>query len=154
MKMILEKENFLKNNIRDLIVINPLASIRGIQKNIKERTGHSISDKYVSKLMYKIRKKAIVESDRKELNERLSEVRERYRVLFENLMRTIYWNWESLEMCGIQKPNEKQRQSAIRLLAQMELALFRMELDVGVFENRQFLINKIPEQKILITELN
>lgn len=150
MKMILEKENFLKNNIRDLIAVNPLASIRGIQKNIKERTGHSISDKYVSKLIYQIRKKAIIESDRKELNERLSEVRERYRILSKNLLATIYWNWESLELHGIQRPKEKDRQSAIKLLAQMELALFKMELDVGTFENSQSSIKELLQQGSII----
>ncbi|HEY4513070.1 MAG TPA: hypothetical protein VJH06_00970 [Candidatus Paceibacterota bacterium] len=137
MKILEEKEEYILNTIRDNIALNPMVSIRGMQKAIEKRTGRSISDKYVSKLMHKIRVRAIVQSDRKKLNVRLAEVREKYRVLSENLMRTIYWDPKSRELCGIQKPTEKERQAAIKLLAQLELALLRTELDMGLFENRQ-----------------
>jgi len=125
-----------------------------MQKVVQERAGHSIGDKYVSRLMQKMRKRAVVESDRKKLNERFAEVRENYRVLSENLVRTIYWNWESLNVCGIQKPSEKERQSAIRLLAQMQLALFKTELDIGMFEDRQLAISEMLKQGMLPTELH
>jgi PAS domain-containing protein len=154
MKILEEKEKFIYQIIRDSIALNPLVSIRGLQEAFEKRTGRSISDKYVSKLRDKMRTRSIVESDRKKLNERLAEVRERYRVLSENLLRTIYWNWESLKICGIQQPNEKQRQSAIKLLAQMELALLRLELDMGVFENRQLAISEMLKQGTLPTELH
>jgi len=154
MKILREKEEYLFRIIRDHLALNPLASIRGMQKMVQETTGHSISDKYVSRLMQKMRRRAVVESDRKKLNESFAEVREKYRVLSENLMRTIYWNWESLNVYGIQKPKEKERQSAIRLLAQMQLALFKTELDIGMFEDRQLAISEMLKQGMLPTELH
>ncbi len=150
MKILEHKEEFIVWRIRDAIALDPLVSMRKLQKVIKENTGRSISDKYLSKLMKKIRTKTIVESDRKQLNERLAEVRERYRVLSENLMRTIYWDWTSMQKCGIQKPKEKERQSAIKLLAQMELALLKAELDVGAFEDQQLSIRNIRARNILV----
>lgn len=154
MKILQEKEEYLLRIIRDHLALNPLASIRGMQKVVQEMTGHSISDKYVSRLMQKMRRRAVIESDRKKLNESFAEVREKYRVLSENLMRTIYWNWESLSIHGIQKPKEKERQSAIRLLAQMQLALFKTELNMGMFENRQLAMNEMLKQGMLPTELH
>jgi hypothetical protein len=154
MKILEEKEKFIYQTIRDSIALNPLVSIRGLQEGFQKRTGHTISDKYVSKLRDKMRRRAIVESDRKQLNERLSEVREKYRVLAENLWRTIYWDWESLKICGIQKPTEKERQNAIELLAKMELALLKTEFEVGVFENRQLAISEMLKQGMLPMELH
>ncbi|KKR61606.1 hypothetical protein A2643_02910 [Candidatus Nomurabacteria bacterium RIFCSPHIGHO2_01_FULL_39_220] len=154
MKILAEKEAYILRIIRDQLALNPLSSVRGVQQMVEEQIGRSISDKYVSKLMHKVRKRAVVESDRKKLNERFSEVRERYRVLSENLLRTIYWNWESFEQIGVQKPTEKERQSAIRLLAQIELALFRTELDIGMFEDRQLAISEMLKQGMLPTELH
>ncbi len=147
MKIILEKENFLKSHIRDIIAINPLVSIRKMQELVEKNTKHAISGKYVMKLMEKIRREAVVQSDRKRLNVRLAEVRERYRVLSENLIRTIYWDWESLELYGIQKPKEKDRQSAIKLLAQMELGLLKAELAIGMFENQQQIVRTVTALK-------
>lgn len=154
MKMLQQKEEHIIKIIRTSIALNPLVSIRGMQKAVEEKIGRSISDKYVSKLMHKIRRKAVVESDRTKLNERVAEVRELYNVLSENLIRTIYWNWESLELCGIDKPNEKERQSAIKSLAQMKLALLRIELDTGMFENKQLAISEMLQQGTLPSELH
>ena len=54
----------------------------------------------------------------------------------------------------MKKPTEKERQSAIRLLAQIELALFRTELDIGMFEDRQLAISEMLKQGMLPTELH
>jgi len=137
MKILEQKEKHIMKKIRDSIALNPLISIRKLQDAVEEKTGRSISDKYLTKLVHKIRIRAVIESDRKKLNESLAQVRERYRVLSENLLRTIYWNYESLELCGISKPKEKERQSAIRLLAQMDLALLKTELEVGAFQKQE-----------------
>jgi len=154
MKILAEKEAYILRIIRDHLALNPLSSVRGMQQVVEDALGRSMSDKYISKLMHKVRKRTVVESDRKKLNERFSEVKERYRVLSENLLRTIYWNWESLEQIGVQKPTEKERQSAIKLLAQMELALFKTELDIGIFENRQLAISEMLKNGTLPTELH
>lgn len=154
MKMLPEKEEILKTTIRNVIALNPLVSIRKMQELVEHNTGHSISDKYLSRLMQKIRRKAIIESDRKKISERLSEVREKYRVLMEDLARTIYWKPEFLNQYGTQAPSNKERIMAMKLLAQMELALFKVELDVGTFENRQLAVSEMLQQGILPAELH
>ncbi len=149
MKVLSEKEEFLKNTIRDIIAINPLTSIRRMQELVEQRTQRPISDKYVSKLMRKIRRGAIVQSDRTKLNERLAEVRERYRVLILDLNKMIYWRNEH----GIKRPTTRERLSAIRLVAQLDLALFKAELDAGMYEDRRGAIEEMLKQGLLPTEL-
>lgn len=153
MKILPEKEEFLRSTIRDAIAANPLVTIRGMQEIVEYNTGRPISDKYVVRLMHKIRRRAVIQSDRKKMNERLAEVRERYRLLMDDLMRTIYWKPEFLEMYALQPPSFKERLAAMKLLAQMELALFRAELDAGMFEDRQAAIDEMLRQGVLPTEL-
>lgn len=151
MKVILEKEEFLQNTIRNAIAVNPLVSIRRMQEIVKQNTGHSISDKYTTKLMKKIRRRAVIQSDRKLMNERLSEVRERFRVITDDLFRTIYWRPEFFIDYGLVNPSPKERLAAMKLLGQLELALFRAEVDTGVFENRQIIVHEMFNKRVLLS---
>lgn len=153
MKMLQEKEDFLKNTIRNAIAVNPLVSIRRMQEIVESNTGRSISDKYVSKLMRKIRRQAVIQSDRKQMNERLAEIRERFRVLTDDLFRTIYWKPDFIKQYGLSYPSQKERFVAMKLLAQLDLALFHAELDAGMFEDRQKAIGDMLQQGMLPNEL-
>jgi hypothetical protein len=154
MKMLPEKEEFLKITIRNTLALNPLVSIRKMQELVEHNTGHLMSDKYLARLMQRIRRQAVVESDKKKINERFSEVRERYRVLMEDLSRTIYWKPDFLNQYGIQAPSYKEKIIAIKLLAQLDLALFKTEIDIGVFENKQLIMNEMLQQGVLPYELH
>ena len=143
----------MRNMIRDCMAVNPMVSIRGMQRIVEKNTGRSISDKYTSKLMHKIRRRAVIQSDRKKMNERLAEVRERYRVLVQDLSRIIYWEREYLKDYGLRSPKLNERLAAMKLQAQLELALFKAELDAGMFENKQMAINEMLQQGVLPTEL-
>ena len=134
--MILEKEDFLKSAIRDIVAVNPLVSIRGIQGLVENNTGYPISKNYASKLIGKVRKQAIVESDRKKTNERLAEVRERFRVLTQYLSRVQYWKPEYQRDYGMPEPTFKEILAAIKLNSQLELALLKAESIIGLFENK------------------
>lgn len=152
MKVIPEKEEFLRMTIRNAIALNPLVSIRRMQEIVKHNIGRSISDKYTAKLMRKTRQGAIVQSDRKMMNERLAEVRERYRMLINSLTKIAFWNYDFVGE-GIQCPKFNEQFSAMRLIGQLEIALFRAELDVGMFENKRAIIDKMLEQGVLPNEL-
>ena len=146
--MLEEKEEMLKKTIRNAMAINPFISIRGTQALVEQNTGRSISDKYVSRLMQKIRKQAVIQSDRKQMNERLAEVRERFRLLTEYLYRIVYWKWEYLKDYGVEMPKYKDKLAAMKLLAQLELALFRAELQAGAFEDQKGTMVEMREQMI------
>jgi len=151
MKMLEEKEEMLKKTIRNAMAVNPFISIRGTQALVEHNTGRSISDKYVSRLMQKIRKQAVIQSDRKQMNERLAEVRERFRILTEYLYRIVYWKYEYLKDYGVEMPKYKDKLAAMKLLAQLELALFRAELQAGAFEDQKGAMIEMREQVVGIS---
>jgi hypothetical protein len=137
MKIIQEKENYLKTHIRDILAINPLVTIRSMQTMMEKRTGHSIGDKYLSKLMQKIRREAIIRSDVKRIDERLTEVRERNRVHIEHLERVVYWSPEYRRQYGIHEPQLREKLAAIKLVSYLDIALLKAELMLGLFENKK-----------------
>ena len=149
MKIVKEKEEFLNLSIRNAIAVNPLVSIREMQKIVSHNLGRSISDKYLASLMQKMRRRAIIQSDQKQVNERLMEVRERYRVLSERLNRIIFWQPFFWAEHGLKRPTLKEQISASKLLAQMDLALFRAELESGAFDDKQAMANQISCNNVL-----
>ncbi len=151
--MLPEHEERIKGTVRNIIAVDPLVSIRKVQRIYEEKTGKSISDKYVSKIMHKVRRQAVVESDRKKINERLAEVRETFRVMREDLTRYIYWKHEYQGIYGIQRPSLKDRMAAMKLLGHLELSLLRAERDCGIFEDKRGAVENMLEQGVLPTEL-
>lgn len=153
MKVLPQQEEYLRNTIRDCMAVNPLVSVRKMQELVKKNTGRSISDKYLAKLMCKIRRQAIIQSDRKQMNERLSEVRERFRMLTDDLFRVVYWRPEFIKQYGLVCPTYKEKLAAIRLIAQLEIALFKTEVDTGAFESRQASVGGVLRQEVSQTGL-
>lgn len=153
MKVAAHKEDILKGQVRDIIAINPLVSIRRMQELVENNTGRKLSDKYTAKLMYKVRREAVVQSDRKKLNDRLAEVRERHRVLIRDLSRSIYWKPEYLLEHGIQQPSFKEQLAAMKLQAHLEVSLFKAEIAAGMFEDRRTAIEDMLKEGILPTEI-
>lgn len=147
--MILEKEEFLKNTIRNIVGINPFVSIRKMQELVEKDTGYPISKNYTAKLVRKTRQRVIVESDRKQMNERLSEVREKHRIFMEYLSRVLYWKVQYYRDFGIQEPTLKEKMMAMRLHADLERSLFKTEVTMGAFEktsNQSQLPTEMKEQ--------
>jgi len=111
-----------------------MVPIRRMQEIVEKNTGRSICDKYAAKLMHKVRRQAVVESDRSQINIRLPEMKERFCMSSEQLLRTIYWKREFLHDYGIKMPDWRERNAAIKLLAQLDIALLKTEMMAGVFE--------------------
>lgn len=153
MKIPPEKEELLKNTVRNGMALSPLISIRKMQALVEHNLGRPISDKYVAKLMYKVRRQVVIQSDRKQLNERLAEVRDRHRAMMERLVQVAFWKYDFLKESNIQRPSIKEQIAAMKALSQMEQSLFRTELYTGAFESRRITINEILELEMLPPEL-
>ena len=154
MKMLPAQEQTLKNAIRNLIALDPLISIRSLQNQMLRQTGHSISDKYLNKLVHKVRRQVVIESDRKRLQERFGEVKERFRVMMDRLWLIVFYRFPESMKSGIQPPTNKEITEATKTLAQMELALMRMEIDVGLYEDRRNAIEEMLREGLLPAELH
>jgi hypothetical protein len=134
MKILPENEELLRKAVRNAIAINPTVSIRRMQKIVEKNVGRAISDKYASKLMHKVKRQAIIESDRSQINVRLAEMKDRFRMSSEQLLRVIYWKREFQLDFGIKQPEWRERNAAIKLLVQLDIALLKAEMMAGVFE--------------------
>ncbi len=134
MKIQQEKREILKTLVRDIIAYDPLISIRRAQEIIESRE-YTIGNKFLSRLMTEVRQEARVYSDSKEIGSRLTEVRERFRLLIKQLGRIAYWDVEIGMTYKISEPTNAERYRAIKLIGQLELSLLRTEFALGLFGN-------------------
>lgn len=153
MKVLHQQEEYLRENVRDALALDPLITIRRLQKIIEHNTGRTISDKYLMRLLGKVRRQIIFESDRKKVSARIAEVRERYATLQKHLYHIIYWMPQYRPKYGIREPKVSERINAIRTVAQMDLELLKAELDVGAYENRQAALTEMLREGLLPQEL-
>jgi hypothetical protein len=154
MKIVPQQEAYLRETIRDALALDPLITIRRLQKIVERTTRHSISDKYLMRLLQKVRREIVIQSDRKQVSVRLTEVRERYATLQKQLYRIIYWTPENFPKYGIRRPKASERINAARTVAQMDLALLKAELDVGAFEDRRAALAEMLREGLLPQELH
>ena len=150
MKIQQEKREILKTLVRDIIAYDPLISIRRAQEIMKDRE-YSIGNKFLSRLMTEVRQEARVYSDGKEIGDRLTEVRERFRLLIKQLSRIAYWDVEIGMTYKISEPKHAERYRAIKLIGQLELSLLRTEFALGLFGNMK--VKKVELSKSQTTTL-
>lgn len=151
MKIQKEKREILKTLVRDIIAYDPLISIRRAQKIIESREEYTIGNKFLSRLMTEVRQEARIHSDNKEIGNRLTEVRERFRLLIKQLGRIAYWDVEIGMTYKISEPTIAERYRAIKLIGQLELSLLRAEFALGLFGNMK--VNKVELSKSQTTTL-
>lgn len=137
MKIQKEKRELLKTAVRDIIAQEPLISIRKAQEVVERRTEYSIGDKFLSRLMGEVRQEVRGYSDNKELGDRLTEVRERFRLLIKQLNRIAYWDFDTARTYNIPEPTVAEKYRAIKLIGQLELSLLRTEFALGLFGNKK-----------------
>jgi hypothetical protein len=154
MKVLPQQEAYLREQIRDKLALYPMATIRELQRSMPLRDGRLISDKYLMKLLNKVRREIVFQSDRKKVSSRLTEIRERYATLQKQLLCIAYWMPADYAHHNINRPKEWERIKAIRTIAQMDLALLKAEMDVGMYEDRRFALEEMLREGMLPQELH
>jgi len=106
------------------------------------------------RLLHKVRREIVIQSDRKSVSARLSEIRERYAALKKQLLLIAYWVPMNFPNYGIPRPKASERINAIRTIAQMDLALLKAEMDVGMHEDRRTALEEMLQEGLLPMELH
>lgn len=137
-KVTLRNENEIIRAVREEIVVNPMISISRLRQNLKDRgimtfNGNPIDPMYLGRLVRKISRKIVRESDQVRIGERLNNTRERFRVMIDRLMKIAFWKAEYIRD-GIWPPDNKDIVKALDTIQKMDLALLQAEMDAGVFE--------------------
>lgn len=130
------QEDKLKRTIRDAILIDPLISVHKLQDVLFEKSFRTSSNNpldwhYVSKMRDKVHRQAIESVDRQKVVERITEMKERYRFVFERLIRVAVN--DDLKSEGARSSIQEQI-TALREIVRLDVAIFGAELDAGLFE--------------------
>ncbi len=138
MKKLPVQEERIRRAIRDIAVIDPIISTRKLQDALYEK-GYKTSNntpldwRYIHKLRTKVHRQVIEEADREKVTNRVSELKEKYRVLSERLIRIAFYS-DDLRKEGMPPPSIKDQIGAINTILRYDLALFNAQLDAGIFE--------------------
>lgn len=132
------QEDKLKRAIRDAIVIDPLISVQRLQdalfeKGFRTSSNGALDWHYVAKMRDKVHRQSVENVDHQRVNERVAEMKERYRLVFERLIRIAFYS-DELKKEGVQPPSFRDQISALREISRLDVAIFGAELDAGIFE--------------------
>lgn len=131
----------LKREIRDAIAIDPIATIPEITERLNKRLNHSFDPRYIKKLRDKVSRQIIVESDRMQIEDRMNITRANHRISRSALLEIIN--------SGVPA---RDRVEAAKALVMLDLAVFKAELETGMFKKpievlaKEFQYDPIPNE--------
>ncbi len=138
MKKLPLHEEKIKRAIRDAVVIDPLISVARLQdalfeKGFKTPNNTPLDWDYVARLRKKIHRQAIENVNRQDVAERIAELKEKNRIVFDRLVRIAYYT-EDMKKEGMQPPSYKDVIAALTAMIRLDHMIFNAELDAGIFE--------------------
>jgi len=151
------QEDKIKRAIRDAIIIDPLISVTKLQdalfdKGLRSATNTPLHWHYLAKLRDKVHRQSIENVDRQEVSHRIAEMKERYRLVFERLIRIAFYS-DDLKKEGILPPSYRDQISALREISRLDVSIFGAELDAGIFERHIGTLEIEKRNKPLPSEL-
>ena len=140
MKKLQAQEEKIKKAIRDAVVIDPLISILKLRDVLFEKGYRSATDsplhwRYVAKLRSKLHRQAIENVTRQEVAGRVAEMKERSRLIYEQLVRIAFYT-DDMRKEGMPSPTPGERIQALREMSKLDIAIFNVEMDAGIFDRR------------------
>jgi hypothetical protein len=127
-KILEHKEARMRRIIRDAMAIDPLIDLKGIVKAVEQKMNRTIDPRYVKRLLRSITGEMSVVADREKVEERISYLRERNRIICEELFRMAFPG-ETV----VPRPTLKERQSALKAISDIEARQIKLEMDLGLF---------------------
>lgn len=129
--MIQDKEIELRRAIRDAIALEPLIDTRSLTLVVSKRVRRDVSRNYVMKLLRKVRGEMKYEMDNVDVVKRITEIRDRFRLLSHELARIAFWQPGSTP--GDRGPSMREKTTAINSLVKLDQTLLAIEMDAGIY---------------------
>jgi hypothetical protein len=123
------QEDYLKSVIRDAMAIDPLVTVRSLQKITEKKANRALSFEYIIKLQRKIRGEVKIRPDRERYENRLAFLRERNRIVCAELFRIAFPDPNSMDI----KPGVTERRKALEAIFRIEKDMIKLEMDLGLF---------------------
>lgn len=122
------KEARLRRIIRDAMAIDPLISMNGLQRAVEKKIGRPIDEVYLKKLVNKTTGEMVIVADREKVEERISYLRERNRIICDELLRMAFPDPNSPD-----QPGFIDRRKALESISNIEARQVKLEMDLGLF---------------------
>ena len=113
----------VRREIRDALAIDPIATIPELTERLNKRLNHSFDPRYIKKLTDKVAHQLIIESDRLRIEDRMQVTRENHRIARDELLKILHSGAPS-----------KDRVEAAKALVMLDLAVFKAEIETGMFK--------------------
>lgn len=124
------QEQRLRMVIRDAMAINPLITLSGLQQVTEKKAGRALSRDYIIKLQRKVRGEVQIRPDRERYEKRLAEVREKNRIIIDELFRIAF---PDPNTPAHDKPGVIDRRKALETIARIIREEVKLEMDLGLF---------------------
>lgn len=122
------KEAHLRRTIRDILALDPLISMAGLQRAMEKKTNRPIDEAYLKKLVRRVTGELAVVADREKVEERIGTLRETNRLIREELFRIAFPDTKNLNPPGV-----TERRKALEAIARIDNAQVKLEMDLGLF---------------------
>jgi hypothetical protein len=123
----------IRRAIRDARALDPIINVVALQAMLEKKFGRTFRHEYVSKLLHKVAREGLVEADRTQIEERLAQTREGYRLIRERLLKIVYWS-PLTAAPGIKPPFHSEIIDAAKTIVILDLALLKAEIDNGLYK--------------------
>jgi len=104
-----------------------------LKEQLEKEYGRDFHHSYIRKLVGKARNQIMVEVDRAQIEPRLAELRENYRVMREQFLKIVYWKPEDHED-GMPRPLARDRVEAAKSVVMLDLAILNAEAVAGMYK--------------------
>lgn len=132
MRMSTDAKERVKRIIRDATALNPLISLRELQKVLLKKNIHIGNLNTLGKFRTEIADEAVSEADPRLIKQHLARVKEKNRIITEKLW-PIALGTGSGEP-GIPLPSYSEQIRAASMIIKLDLSLFKTEIELGVFK--------------------
>lgn len=123
------RDMHLQRIVRDALAIDPLITLEGIKRVLDKKTGAKGMDiNYVRKLTKKVTASMVIVSDREKVEERISQLREKNRIIVDELFRIAFPSPTENP-----RPDFTDRRKALEAIANIEARQVKLEMDLGLF---------------------
>lgn len=126
----------MENIIRKTVALDPLVSLRKIQKILGDNNYPIRKLEYIAKLRDRVHRRAIAELDQTLITERITETTERWKLSFVKLMQIAFGEPRPGEI----PPKPFDQIMAITKLMELDLKLLSAQMDAGMFQRHIGLI--------------
>lgn len=123
----------IRRAIRDARALDPIINVVALQAMLEKKFGRTFKHQYVSRLLHKVAREGLVEADRTQIEQRLAQTRENYRLIRERLLKIVYWTPETGQR-GVKPPFHAEIIDAAKTIVMLDLALLKAEIENGLYK--------------------